>query len=84
MPFQDLSIFRRSCILDSVHCRCSLPPPLGPPPGTPFGLSAGGADLAEAPPEWNGGGTVLGTGTPGGVWLPRVMGRDSELTLSLT
>lgn len=50
MPFQDLSIFRRSCILDSVHCRCSLPPPLGPPPGTPFGLSAGWADLAGAPP----------------------------------
>lgn len=26
----------------------ALPPPLGPSPGTPLGLSAGGADLAEA------------------------------------
>lgn len=72
MPFQDLSIFRRSCILDCVHCRCSLPPPLGPPPGTPLGLSAGGADLAEAPPEQNRGGQkVLAMGMCGGLWLPR-------------
>lgn len=71
MPFQGPSIFRRSCILDSVHHRCSLPPPLGPSPGTLLGLSAGGTDLAEALQERNGGGTVPGTGTLGGLLLPR-------------
>lgn len=68
-PFQGPSIFRRSCILDSVHCRCSLPPPLGPSPGTPLGLSSGGADLTEAQRECNRGGTVLGMGTLGGPLL---------------
>lgn len=76
MPFQDLSIFRRSCILDCVHCRCSLPPPLGPPPGTPLGLSAGGANLAGAPPERNRGGQkVLAMGMSGGACgCPGVLG----------
>lgn len=78
MPFQGLSIFRRSCVLDSVHCRCSLPPPLGPSPRTPFGLSAGRADLAGAPPEQNRGGTVLGMGTLGGLWVPRGAGEGPQ------
>lgn len=33
VPFQGPSIFRRSHALDIGHCRCSLPPPLGPSPG---------------------------------------------------
>lgn len=70
MPFQGPSIFRRTCILDSVHHRCSLPPPLGPLPGTLLGLSAGGADLAEVLQERYGGGAVPGVGTLGGLSFP--------------
>lgn len=86
MPFQGPSIFRRSCILDSVHRRCSLPPPpLGPSPGTPLGLSVGGADLAEALRERNGGGTGPVTGTlTGAIAALGVLGRARELTLPFT
>lgn len=37
VPFQEPSIFRRSRVLDIGHCRCSLPPPLGPSPGDLLG-----------------------------------------------
>ena len=88
MPFQGPSIFRRSCILDSFHRRCSQPPPLGPSPGTPLGLSAGGADLAEALRERNGGAVPhLGHGDSlrgRAIAAQGMLGRASELMLPCT
>lgn len=39
--------------------------------------------LLQGRAEPSGGGTVLGMGMPAGLWYPGVLGRDSELTLSL-